>query len=391
MQGKTRHFEALDALRGVMAIIVTTAHWPSEHHVTQPNFYHVVAAVDFFFLLSGFVMAANYDGRIRSRADVGRFAWLRVGRLLPLHLATLFALVVIELVKWAAQMAATGNGGDTFTGVHTPPAILSNIFMVHSFGMHPAPTWNEPSWSVSTEMWTYLVFGAVALAAGSKRFWAYAALILVSYIALILFWSRGLHATTGLGIFRTFIGFFLGQFVWLVWRAIDNARPIKLQRIGWTGVEMLVVAGILVWTWFVGLGMWQSFFTPWVLAIGVLVFAVEGGAVSSLLMTKPLRFVGKLSYSIYLVHVIVATLCVPLFKLIEKLGVPMFHDRGDGYLVFGGDALMGDLLFIPFTLANIALGFLTYTFIENPARRWFRDHAPGKKPKPAPAPATVVQ
>lgn len=47
--------------------------------------------VDFFFVLSGFVIASTYQERIAGGFSVWRFMLLRLGRLYPLHIAVLVA------------------------------------------------------------------------------------------------------------------------------------------------------------------------------------------------------------------------------------------------------------------------------------------------------------
>jgi len=79
-------FVVLDSWRGVAACLVAlfhleaTATWSTaicmERHSAQ-----LLAFVDFFFVLSGFVIAANYQQRLLDGFGVGRFVLLRLGRL----------------------------------------------------------------------------------------------------------------------------------------------------------------------------------------------------------------------------------------------------------------------------------------------------------------------
>lgn len=80
-----KHFEILDGLRGLAAIIVTIYHLLdgiSGTYLVNP-FHHAYLAVDFFFLLSGFVIGYAYDNRWDSMT-IPQFLMTRLQRLHPL-------------------------------------------------------------------------------------------------------------------------------------------------------------------------------------------------------------------------------------------------------------------------------------------------------------------
>ena len=101
-------FAALDGLRGVSAIAVVLFHLPlAMHAYGSPLVREAYIFVDFFFVLSGFVIAHAYAARIETVASVGDFLLRRVARRWPLHLATLAGLVVLE----CARVLSTGAAG----------------------------------------------------------------------------------------------------------------------------------------------------------------------------------------------------------------------------------------------------------------------------------------
>src|SRR3954468_16903005 len=87
-------FEALDALRGVCALLVVLFHIPIYHALKGVGaFANLQFCVDMFFALSGFVLCHAY-GRRLSDGDGGiRFMAMRLARLWPLHLAVLALFV----------------------------------------------------------------------------------------------------------------------------------------------------------------------------------------------------------------------------------------------------------------------------------------------------------
>lgn len=79
---KQHRFHLLDAIRGVAAVLVAARHAPPLAHLFPESF----LAVDLFFALSGFVIAASYEHRLRTRMSVRTFTIARILRLYPLYL-----------------------------------------------------------------------------------------------------------------------------------------------------------------------------------------------------------------------------------------------------------------------------------------------------------------
>lgn len=95
-------YEILDGLRGVAAVMVICYHF-FEGFATTPvdqRFNHGYLAVDFFFVLSGFVIGYAYDERWRSGMTAGRFMLRRVVRLHP--------MVVMGVLLGVASYALQG-------------------------------------------------------------------------------------------------------------------------------------------------------------------------------------------------------------------------------------------------------------------------------------------
>jgi peptidoglycan/LPS O-acetylase OafA/YrhL len=74
---KKQHFEALDMMRGIAALCVLLAHWLTAQGLLW--FGNGYLAVDFFFLLGGFVIAHSYEQKLRSGMSLNSFLWAAAG------------------------------------------------------------------------------------------------------------------------------------------------------------------------------------------------------------------------------------------------------------------------------------------------------------------------
>ena len=190
-----QRFEVLDSWRGLFALLVAAFHFPLSGPLSQTAFLrHSYLFVDFFFVLSGFVIAHAYAQKLAGGQGLAKFLITRFGRLAPLHLFMLAVLVVLETMRWLVP--AFSNGNPAFTGRNTLEGILVNLTLLQGFGLTDVATWNTPSWSISTELTAYVVFGVAMTLFGRNGLKAMAAIAVLSPLAL-WFWSPNLLDTTG--------------------------------------------------------------------------------------------------------------------------------------------------------------------------------------------------
>lgn len=97
--GQMNRIHALDGLRGVAAIAVVIYHL-AQVRLCSNLFPHGYLAVDFFFVLSGFVVARAYEPRVLSGMRFGRFLAVRAVRLMPLSTLGALAGFCVLFAKW---------------------------------------------------------------------------------------------------------------------------------------------------------------------------------------------------------------------------------------------------------------------------------------------------
>lgn len=356
-------FAALDAWRGVCALAVVLFHLNAGTHGHRwlNNGY---VAVDFFFVLSGFVIASAYQGRINALAEAARYAVRRVGRLFPLHLAVLGVYLLLEIHR------GLDHPGLGFTGTRTWPAFWLDVFLLQGFGAQQL-SWNEPAWSISVELWSNMALALLALATRRALPWVCAfiagllAWALISPPPLPLSQSQVDHLASAVTCMMDFslgvAAFGLHQFA---------------RRRGWSP------HGALEWP-ALGLALVVFAFAPALpnlstsLAFGLIVslFAFETGPVSRALRRPVPQALGTTSYSIYLTH---SLYTLATFNLIKQAGLALHQpwlldSEGRDLLILGGPWAM-DAAALACLAVVIVSSRLTYRWIEDPARlainRW---------------------
>ncbi|MDP9096087.1 MAG: acyltransferase, partial [Pseudomonadota bacterium] len=153
--------KALTSLRGLAAIAVVLQHFSSTAQRNASGWIpsivpHGYMAVDFFFVLSGFIMSYTYLTGFEALGlrAFGPFLWKRVARIFPLGIA--ITLIVVALGQLVAPFGLTGLFYSLPNGAGLGSMIAINL--LHLQGLMPEYNLNDPSWSVSVELGAYLLF-----------------------------------------------------------------------------------------------------------------------------------------------------------------------------------------------------------------------------------------
>jgi len=359
-------FEVLDSWRGISACMIALLSFNSFSHAYDvPLIRHAPLFVDFFFVLSGFVIAAAYQERLEQGFGIGKFMLLRFGRLYPLHITMLAAYILMELLS-----------GGSFTGERSVQGIFTNGLLIHGLGIHDSLTWNLPGWSVSTQFFTYLIF-ALALVLLREFFWLILIVVgLAGPITIAGISDHNMYVSYDYGLIRNLYGFALGVFALHLYRHLREIRDgLGITAGQVTLIEIAVVAVIAVFVSLAG-GKTVSVIGPYLFAVAVIVFAFEEGALSRYLRMRPFMLLGTLSYSIYMVHGFTISRFNDVARVLEKtLDVTLFttvNAAGGEVRMFGAELWQGDAAYVGLLLIVIGVSYLTYRFIEAPSRLWFR-------------------
>jgi peptidoglycan/LPS O-acetylase OafA/YrhL len=383
MEKSSTRYLALDGWRGIAAIGVAAFHFSATNHFYPLSLIRNASLyVDFFFVLSGFVIAHTYSRRVRTVHDAVLYIVRRFGRLWPLHVFTLACLVFLEAVKWiVVAEAGLSAGEEPFSSANAAWAIPAHLAFLQSFGLFDDYTWNGPSWSIGAEFWTYIVFAGVCLAGQRSRTVWPLGLALLGFVVLAFGHHANLTATHDLGFFRGLLGFFTGV---LTYRALTvwSLRPESgisptLMEGGIVGIAVL----FLVTSKSPELNPYFRFLSIPIFSAMILVFAKERGTISRWLLTRPVQSLGRWSYSIYMIHFVLLTLMNSGLRAADKVFGTAFTipDPRNSEPLFCAPLFLGDAMFFVYLAIVIVCASLTWRYVEEPWRLYFNTVARRRK------------
>ena len=368
-------FSVLDSFRGLAALCVVMYHMHFVDTLTESNFFRgSFVFVDFFFVLSGFVLAHGYG--YRTNLKFPEFFRRRFLRLFPLHVVMLLGFIGFEASRWVA-MHHFGFSFNSmpFSGSQDVSEILPNLLLLQAWlPSADAFSFNAPSWSISVEFYMYLLlFLTLLLGARFKQIaWLFLALA-GAYLTLnTTIWSNIFGLSNE--VLRGLVGFFGGTVVYLLYRqfkglsAFEASNP-KVFAVLFTVFE---AASILSLIHVVS----NNTVTNNLNLIGlfcfvVLLFSFEKGLIARSLRASFFQYLGKISYSIYLTHSLVLLCFNALIIAIQKNlpGAGFTFVEAGGRHFDGGNAGINYLLMVVVTLVIIAVSHMTFHQVE---RRWYK-------------------
>ncbi|MBV4523852.1 acyltransferase [Pseudomonas sp. SWRI74] len=309
---RERLFE-LDSLRGIAAIGVVLWHYTAMWQVRPMNwlfapFYNTgLLLVDFFFVLSGFVIARAYWNNERGTTFLKNI-FQRIARIYPLHLITLLSVIPLQLtlIHLLGPLDYLFLNNDVYH-------FALNLFLLNRSSLEIGFSWNSPAWSISTEMIINFVFFAL-IAMGKKV--SVIGMVACFLIAAFVITKNGLLVNERLfgvinaDIMRTTAGFFIGVATY----KLSNTKILKSITNSFFAdfVFMIAVTLLVLFMVYARVGLVRPEHVAFTLFPIIVLSAISSRAIKSILNAKVLVTLGEWSYSIYLVHfpILLATLLI---------------------------------------------------------------------------------
>jgi peptidoglycan/LPS O-acetylase OafA/YrhL len=348
IMGQKGHFAGLDGLRGIAALAVVGLHGNQFIKFTafHPSTY---LAVDFFFILSGFVIAYAYDERIK--------AGLRLGSFLRIRLIRLYPMLFFGALLGGVSMVSHHLLSDTDNLDRAVTLALAGLLLLPAglaFGFEAYPV-NNPIWSLFFEIvanvlypcllrlakitWAILIFCALAL---TFLTWSYQSVEFMGFDDGSLFLA---------GFARVIVPFLCGALIF-------HSRLFeRFPAIPFIAVAGALLAVLLTWTPLPWLFDLAAIF----LLLPALVCLGARAPMTSPGLWKFCEISGKISYPLYLVH-------QPVMRAVAAVAqMPRFHLSPALSLAVGVGI-------------SIGLAWFALKFYDEPVR-YFLSHRPAAKPR----------
>lgn len=355
--------ESLTSIRFLAAMMVVFSHLgflatsesPVLRSLYENVFYEGYIGVTFFFILSGFILSFSYTSRIRNNEiTLSDYIISRFARIYPLHILTL--LFALPLVFYAVYK----NNDSLLT-------LIPNIFLVQSF--IPSGEYffsgNAPSWSLSNEMFFYLLFPFLLFR--NNLF------LVISSLAIVLFQitvsQLGLSAGKQHYLIYIFpvtrlLDFMVGILLFRIYCHFKS-KGISINPDAFQVFSILLLILAIVMKQNVLQAYRYDLYYILPMSFLIFSFAYSEGKISSFLSTKIFILLGEASFSLYLIH-----------QLVIK------YISAANSFVFGFNGVAWDLIFsLLVIIISIVLSLIIYRFYEMTATRHFRKFLLKKKDK----------
>lgn len=316
-------------------------------------------AVDFFFILSGFVLTHAYENRIMDGVvSMRKFVIDRIARLWPLHIFIILIIFIVSFGFWLADIEfykATLIYQVQKKGL-LGPSLFNDLFLLTNIFIIPGIKWgyNGVSWSISVELWVNFIFLYILLKIQRKLILS-GCLVLFCYLSLFHEYQHlhlvkeKIYLLLNTGWLRGVGGILLGLICYHIHQIVRvDIESRQREYLLFSFFECLIIAWVMRIMLYQGRAIGDFEIIPCG-AILILVFSKKAGLFSMLLRCRALVLLGTLSYSIYLTH-----------QFIKQI-----------YLGFGFDLtnIFNDAIYI---LTVFLFSYFCYRFVEMPGKRYFK-------------------
>ena len=344
-ENKQPHLVGIDYLRWLCALSILIWHYQSFYYfnnsqlvtefrteaqpfftLLRPFYVSGFNAVPIFWIISGVVIGRAYTGK----KSVREFLLNRFSRLYPLHLLTLVAILFLQLIsklQFGYYLVYLKNDLKTF---------ILNLFFISD-----GKSFNAPAWSVSVEIFSYIIFAFLIMKTSHLKFAAVIAVIIGCFILYelnfmnlpnVLFskiWLCGVYFFLGVLLESIYLKY--NRYFWLCLIPPLLIFALELRHTNYLYLDLVIVLIFLISHRF---NFWQS---TTLLNLG--------------------KFLGNTTYSSYMIHSLVIIVCLNIFHFFQ---IQQFL------------TVNNEIFFLSYLLVVYALSILTFYKFERPIQRKIR-------------------
>jgi peptidoglycan/LPS O-acetylase OafA/YrhL len=354
--------DELESLKGIAAVLIVFVHIPLWNSILEINLKkNANLMVPLFFVLSGFVIYNLYAKSIINQSDYIRFVFLRFGRIYPCHFFFLLFYILIELAKYIAQLKFNiiSPNSQPFRE-NNIYAIVQHLFLVQALiSTNNSMSFNLPAWSISVEFYTYLLFGLIILKFRNYKNIIFFGFFLTSFLLILTSNAHKFYM-----LISCFCGFFLGCLTCFLKDKINIIIPKFISF-------FLFIIIIL----FLIINKNNHFNLAIYFFSAILIFTLvrqKEGILNIIFKLKFLKWIGKLSYSIYMSHFSIIWFFNQFIRVQLKKEEIITNL---GYMTPQLNIFETLIAIVILFCVVIFISNLVFKFIENPLRHKLRKYA----------------
>ena len=289
----------LTSLRFIFAMMVFFAHCYVIDSCFDTHFFKEgFVGVSFFFVLSGFIIAYNYQKRLGEKKISKRTFWVaRIARIYPLHWLTLF--IAVALGSYVAESGVMDWSKHFFASLTLTNAFIPQDNYFFSF--------NTPSWSLCCEQFFYICFPF--LVPLMKNYRTLLCIFLICAILVVFgMYFTPVESIKGFWYVNPITrlpDFIVGILLFQLYNRLKSRNITSLQGSIIEFVSIAVFLGFYLYAAEIPKVYRYSCYYWLPVAFILISFSLQKGIVSRLLSNRFLVIGGEISYSFYLIHLLV--------------------------------------------------------------------------------------
>lgn len=325
-------------------------------------FSQVPFRVDIFFMLTGFLLFYIYEEEFSknvSYKSYTKFILIRLARVYPVHF---FALAVILILYLSGVWQSINDS--TTQRVAAEGNWLLNLTLLNAWGLGEyKASWNGPSWSISIELFNYLLFPILAMIVFNLRKAWLTVFALVCVLAFYIYLQLAVIKDMGTyngstAIIRGFIGMTLGTLLAKIYasKAFEN--------LPWDFIAMMTIAIMATMMTIFTIYDYSAYYLFYIpLPLLVMAVASSKKIVKKFFSMRFLVYLGNLSFCLYMLH-------QPISRIFHFLFIDYYQD----ITVADASNLIIGLNLLAVLLTMLVASALVYRYIETPLRIFLKKY-----------------
>lgn len=301
--------------------------------------------VSFFFILSGFILAYNYkDKFLLGTISKKAFYVSRLARIYPIHFVTMLVALILGLISSSGNLKY----------------LLEHILLIQSFFSDQDIYFslNSPSWSISDEMFFYLLFPFVIFLNRSKKILLFILFMFLIYVLNYKLSDNLKHYWLYISPIIRFSDFLLGILLFDIFEKVKRVYAKTKSPLIFELFAIFLFIAFFIFHDEIDLGYRYSIYYWIPMSLIILIFSLSKvvysqNSVSNILSNKYLVWLGEISFCFYLIHLLV-------IQVMNHIRVKL--------------SLNIDLLLFSIFIFTLIASAIAYKFIEKPLNKKVKEY-----------------